>query len=140
MYVDRTGFSIAVPRSWTVSRRGPSCTSTSPAAARLLGIDQTDQPQPDPVADWRARRRTGSGGDFPGYQRVRLDAVDYFVKAADWEFTYLRDGVRLHMNNRGFITSPDQAYGMWWSTPDSQWDRDLPYLELFQRSFRPETA
>jgi len=76
-------------------------------------------------------------GDFPSYRRVRLEGVDYFLKAADWEFNYVRDGVRLHVNNRGFITSQHQAYGMWWSTPDSQWERYLADLQLIQRSFRP---
>jgi serine/threonine protein kinase len=138
MYVDRTGFSVAVPKSWTVSRRGSIVYFDEPGPGRLLGIDQTDEPEPDPVADWRAKEAYRvARGDFPDYHRIRLVAVDYFIKAADWEFTYVRDGVRLHVNNRGFITSPHQAYGMWWSTPDSDWNRFLPDLRLIQRSFRP---
>jgi hypothetical protein len=76
-------------------------------------------------------------GDFPQYQRVRIEAVSYFMKAADWEFSYLRGGARVHVNNRGFITSPTRAYGMWWSTPDSRWTEFHPDLELIQRSFVP---
>jgi hypothetical protein len=76
-------------------------------------------------------------GDFPSYQRVRLEPVDYFRKAADWEFTYVRGGQRLHVNNRGFVTSPTHAYGMWWSTPDNRWDQYLPDLRLIQRTFVP---
>jgi hypothetical protein len=76
-------------------------------------------------------------GDFPQYHRVRLVAVDYFVKAADWEFSYLRDGVRVHVNNRGFITSPHQAYGMWWSTLDRNWARYRSELTLIEASFVP---
>jgi eukaryotic-like serine/threonine-protein kinase len=137
-YVDRTGFSVAVPMSWTVSRRGSIVYFDEPGGGRLLGIDQTDHPQPDPVADWRGKEQYRvARGDFPSYRRVRLVAVDYFLKAADWEFTYVRNGVRLHVNNRGFITSAHQAYGMWWSTPDSDWDRFLPDLRLIERSFRP---
>lgn len=138
MYLDVTGFSVAVPKSWTISRRGSIVYFDEPGGGRLLGIDQTDEPQPDPVADWRGKERYRvARGDFPGYRRVRLVAVDYFLKAADWEFTYLRDGVRLHVNNRGFITSPHRAYGMWWSTPDSQWSTYLSDLQLIQRSFLP---
>ncbi len=138
MYTDRTGFSVAVPESWTVSRRGSIVYFNEPNGRRLLGIDQTDHPQPDPVADWSGKEAYRvSRGDFPSYQRVRLEAVEYFLNAADWEFTYVPDGVPLHVNNRGFITSPTQAYGMWWSTPDSQWAASLPDLRLIQASFRP---
>ena len=138
MYVDVTGFSVAVPVSWTVSRKGSIVYFDEPGPGRLLGVDQTDEPQWDPVADWRGKESYRvARGDFPSYRRVRLEAVDYFLKAADWEFTYVRDGVRLHVNNRGFITSQHQAYGMWWSTPDSQWERYLADLQLIQRSFRP---
>jgi hypothetical protein len=138
MYRDRTGFAVAVPRDWTVSRRGTMVYFAEPGGGRLLGIDQTDRPRPDPVADWAGKEAYRvARGDFPSYQRVRLEAVDYFRKAADWEFTYVRSGERLHVNNRGFVTSPTQAYGMWWSTPDSRWDDYLPDLRLIQRTFVP---
>jgi eukaryotic-like serine/threonine-protein kinase len=137
-YKDRTGFAVAVPARWRVSREGTIVYFREPNGSRLLGIDQTDRPRPDPVKDWRGKERYRvNQGDFPGYERVRLEAVDYFDKAADWEFTYVRSGTRLHVNNRGFITSPTQAYGMWWSTADSNWERYLPDLRLIQRSFVP---
>jgi hypothetical protein len=138
MYRDRTGFAVAVPRHWTVSRRGTMVYFSEPGGGRLLGIDQTDRPQPDPVADWEGKEAYRvARGDFPSYRRVRLVPVDYFREAADWEFTYVRGGQRLHVNNRGFVTSPTQAYGMWWSTPDSRWKQYLPDLRLIQRSFVP---
>jgi serine/threonine protein kinase len=138
LHRDPTGFTVAVPASWTISRRGTIVYFDEPNGGRLLGIDQTKQPQPDPVADWTGKERYRvARGDFPNYERVRLEAVDYFTKAADWEFKYTRDGVRLHVNNRGFITSPTQAYGMWWSTPDSQWAASVNDLALIQRSFTP---
>jgi len=137
-YHDRTGFSVAVPANWAVSRRGSIVYFSDPSGDRLLGIDQTDEPQWDPVADWAGKEDYRvARGDFPSYRRVRLQAVDYFIKAADWEFTYLRGGTRLHVNNRGFITSTRQAYGMWWSTPDNRWDRYQSDLALIQRTFVP---
>jgi hypothetical protein len=78
-----------------------------------------------------------ANGDFPGYRRVRLERVDYFRSAADWEFTYLSSGSRLHVNNRGFVVADDRAYGLWWSTLDSRWDDYRDDLELIQRSFVP---
>jgi eukaryotic-like serine/threonine-protein kinase len=138
-YTDRTGFSVAVPDGWVISRQGSIVYFNEPGGSRLLGIDQTDHPQPDPVADWQGKEQYRvARGDFPAYQRVRLEAVDYFIKAADWEFTYNdSDGDRRHVNNRGFITSPHQAYGMWWSTLDKDWAANRPNLELIERSFIP---
>jgi hypothetical protein len=43
----------------------------------------------------------------------------------------------VHVLNRGFITAPDQAYGMWWSTSDSSWAANLDALRLIQDSFTP---
>ena len=64
--------------------------------------------------------------------------VDYFDKAADWEWTYTsRNGNRLHVVNRGFITSPTQAYGIYWSTLDSSWAANQKNFALVVGSFRP---
>jgi serine/threonine protein kinase len=137
-YTDETGFSVAVPTGWSVSRNGTIVYFREPAGGRYFGIDQTDQPQPDPVADWTGKEAYRvARGDFPDYQRIRIEAVDYFQKAADWEFTYRVGDERVHVLNRGFITSPTRAYGMWWSTPDSQWSGSLDDLALVQRTFTP---
>lgn len=107
-----------------------------PGGSRLLLIDQTNSPKPDPVADWRqqeqARRDT-----YDDYSRIRIEPVDYFRKAADWEFTYAARSGRQHVLNRGVITSPTQAYGIYWSTPESQWDSSQPLLRTITRNFRP---
>jgi eukaryotic-like serine/threonine-protein kinase len=137
-YRDRTGFAVAVPDGWRVSRRGSIVYFRDPDGSRLLGIDQTDQPQPDPVADWTAKERYRvARGDFPGYRRVRIAPVDYFLKAADWEFTYVQGGQRVHVVNRGVITSPQQAYGLWWRTPDREWAANLANFRLITDSFQP---
>jgi serine/threonine protein kinase len=138
LYRDRTGFAVAVPEGWTVSRRGTMVYFREPGGGRLLGIDQTDQPKPDPVADWtRQEARRVAAGDWNDYRRVRIDPVDYFIKAADWEFTYAGTSGRVHVINRGFITSPRKAYAIYWSTPDSQWAANLGNFRLIAQSFQP---
>ncbi len=140
-YRDRTGFTVAVPDGWSVSRRGSIVYFRDPDGSRLLGIDQTDQPQPDPVADWTSKEQYRvAHGDFPGYVRIKIAPVDYFTKAADWEFTYLRNGVRVHVVNRGVITSPHQAYGIWWQTPDSEWDANLANFHIVTGSLQPRAG
>ena len=133
---DPTGFSLPVPSSWTVERQNGRVYFREPGGSRLLLIDQTDAPKPDPVADWRqqeeARRDT-----YDDYRRIRIEPVDYFRKAADWEFTYAVRTGRQHVLNRGVITSPTQAYGIYWSTPESQWASSQPLLRTITRNFRP---
>ena len=110
-----------------------------PATGRVLGIDQTDKPEPDPVADWRSKATYRVGhGDFPNYVEVHIQPVEYFQRGADWEFTFDRRGVRQHVNNRGVITSPTQAYGFYWQTTDADWAAARPDLQLVFDSFRPK--
>ncbi len=135
-YKDKTGFAVYVPEGWTRSQdrtmvyfRGDN---------KVLGIDQTDKPKSNPVKDWRGQAdyRT-SRGDFPGYKEIKIESVDYFRKAADWEFTFNRNGSRRHVNNRGTVVADDKAYGFWWETSDSAWDDSRDDLQLVFDSFVP---
>jgi eukaryotic-like serine/threonine-protein kinase len=135
-YTDPTGFSLFVPEGWTRSKEGTIVYFRS--KGRVLGIDQTRTPAPDPVADWKGKAEYRRGrGDFPGYRQVHIKEVDYFRKAADWEFTFNRSSGRVHVNNRGFITAKNQAYGIWWETPDRSWNDTRDDLDLVFRSFEP---
>ena len=137
-YRDETGFAVAVPIGWTVVRRNGIVYFDEPNGGRLLGIDQTDQPKSDPVADWEQQEAARlSAGDFPRYERIGIRTCDYFVACADWEFRYTSRGTRVHVNNRGVVVSDNRAYGFWWSTPDSQWTASLPYLDVIFRTFQP---
>ncbi|HEY2674919.1 MAG TPA: hypothetical protein VGJ07_31700, partial [Rugosimonospora sp.] len=140
MFHDPTGFSVAVPDGWTLSHSGSIVYFHDPSGGRLLGIDQTNQPKSNPVADWttQAQYRVAHG-DFPGYQQIKIAAVPYHVAAADWEFTYNKDGVRTHVINRGAVFGPHQAYGFYWSTPDSSWTQNLPNFNLIMSTFQGRT-
>jgi hypothetical protein len=137
-YRDRTGFSVYVPADWTRSRERTMVYFRGDG--RVLGIDQTDTPAPNPVADWEGKAEYRQGrGDFPSYREVHIKSVDYWRKAADWEFTFVRGGTRQHVNNRGFIVADDRAYGIWWQTSDSGWSAARDDLDLIFDSFRPAT-
>ncbi|MCO8269822.1 serine/threonine protein kinase [Actinoplanes sp. TRM 88003] len=139
-YRDQTGFAVYVPEGWTRSREKTMVYFRDSTTGRVLGIDQTRKPAPDPVADWRGKADYRvSIGDFPSYREIHIREVDYFQKAADWEFTFTRNGTRQHVNNRGVITSSKQAYGFYWQTPDSSWTRYRDDLQLVFDSFRPRS-
>jgi eukaryotic-like serine/threonine-protein kinase len=133
-----SGFKVPVPEGWTYRDDGNGRARWSePNGNRFLLIDQTRNPKPDPLVDWQqneAARRDG----YANYDRVRLARVKYFRSAADWEFTYnANSGTRLHVLNRGFITAPDQAYSIYWSTPDSQWQASKGMLDVIVKGFQP---
>ncbi|MGA8115094.1 MAG: serine/threonine protein kinase, partial [Actinocatenispora sp.] len=136
-YHDRTGFSLAVPDGWSIEHDAQLLYVRDPHSSRYLMVDQTDQPKSDPVADWtrqEASRRSG----WPGYHRIGIHSVDYFRTAADWEFTYDGDGGRrVHALNRGVVTGDHQAYGLFWSAPDSEWQSDLRYWHTFTATLHP---
>ena len=138
-YRDTTGFSVYVPKGWNRSREGSMVYFRDPATGRVLGIDQTTKPASNPVADWRGKASYRvARGDFPGYDEIRIVSVRYWLKAADWEFTFNGRTSRQHVNNRGFVVAKDQAYGIWWQTRHADWAAARPDLQLVFDSFRPK--
>ncbi|WP_433047251.1 protein kinase domain-containing protein [Dactylosporangium sp. CS-033363] len=134
-YHDETGFSVYMPAGWKKSFDGPRIYFRG--NGRTLGIDQTNDPQPDPVADWKAQEKDRGGSYYKNYTGLGIRKVDnYFVAAADWEFTY-SNGPQ-HVNNRGIVTSDHQAYGIWWSTSESDWSGARGDLDIIFASFRPK--
>jgi hypothetical protein len=92
------------------------------------------------VADWRGKADYRvARGDFPGYREIHIVAVPYFRKAADWEFTFNGSSARQHVNNRGFVVSNTQAYGIYWQTRDADWAAARKDLQLIFDSFRPKS-
>ncbi|MEE6309312.1 protein kinase [Plantactinospora veratri] len=136
LYQDRTGFSVPVPNRWTVSREGPRVKFNDPDSRRFLMIDQTNNPRPDPVADWREQERARRS-TYRNYELVTIRAVDYWLKAADWEWLHDEDGVRMHVRNRGFVTSSKKAYAIRWDTEAADWDRELATFKIIADGFRP---
>lgn len=136
IYQDETGFSLAIPTGWQVSTEGPRRVFTDPATGRFLKVDQTDTPQTDPVADWEAQEDSIS---LTGYERIRIERAAWRNwDAADWEFTWQGDNGPVHVLNRNVITEPgEQAYALYWSTPESEWEDSFQTFEVFERTFRP---
>jgi serine/threonine protein kinase len=140
-YHDPTGFSIAMPDGWNVSHQGHYVYLKPPSGASFLLIDQSDQPQPDPLADWQ-QQEANRRATYAGYHRIRLAAISYpqAQKAADWEFTYYSNGVLTHVLNRNVLANAQHAYALYWSTPQSGWSADYPIFEVLARTFQPAGA
>jgi hypothetical protein len=133
-----TGFSIAVPDGWRVSHQGHYVYLLPPSGGDFLLIDQSDHPQPNPLADWQ-QQEANRESTYPGYHRIRLESVHYAQaeKAADWEFTYYHQGVLTHVLNRNILANAHHAYALYWSTPESQWDQSWHIFKVLAATFRP---
>jgi len=129
---------MPVPASWSVSHQGTETYfQENTGQRRLLIVDQTRTPAKNPVKDWQtkeAERRSG----YRDYRSLGIHKVDFWDNAADWEYLRTSDrGNRLHVRKRGFITAPDQAYGMTLSTPYATWNANRSLLNLIYRGFKP---
>jgi eukaryotic-like serine/threonine-protein kinase len=138
-YTDPTGFSIGVPAGWQISHSGHYVYITDPANGGIfLLIDQSDQPQPNALTDWQ-QQAAARESSYPDYHLIMLRAVSYpqAEQAADWEFTYDRNGVLVRILNRNVLANARHAYALYWSTPVSDWNAYYRFFQVFAATFRP---
>ena len=138
-FTNSTGFSIGVPQGWQISHVGHYVYITDPDNGGIyLLIDQSDQPKSNPLADWE-QQQANRESSYPDYHLIRLESVDYpqAEKAADWEFTYDRNGVLVHILNRNVLANAHHAYALYWSTPEVDWNSYYRYFRAFAATFRP---
>jgi len=138
-FVNATGFSLAVPDGWQISHVGHYVYIRNPANSGIfLLIDQSDQPKTDPLADWQ-QEAAARQSTYPDYHLILLRAVQYpqAEKAADWEFTYSRNGIAVEVLNRNVLANAHHAYALYWSTPVSNWSTYYHYFLTFAATFRP---
>jgi eukaryotic-like serine/threonine-protein kinase len=138
-FTNSTGFSIGVPEGWQISHVGHYVYLTDPSNSGIyLLIDQSDTPQPNALADWEQQAANRASG-YPDYHLIRLQSVAYpqAEQAADWEFTYVRDGILVHILNRNVLANAHHAYALYWSTPESDWSAYYHYFQAFAATFRP---
>jgi hypothetical protein len=138
-FTNSTGFSIGVPDGWQIQHVGHYVYVKDPSDGNIfLLIDQSDQPKPDPLADWQ-QQAANRAGTYPDYHLIRLQSVNYpqAEKAADWEFTYNRNGVLVHILNRNILANAHHAYALFWSVPEAKWNAYHRYFQAFAATFRP---
>ncbi|GAA2207100.1 hypothetical protein GCM10009850_025580 [Nonomuraea monospora] len=143
-YRSTTGrFQIAVPARWQPEKNPDrdSITFKGPGTTGTLIVEWTipDIPWDDPERHWLGlEKEIQAKGEFQRYKRIGITPTAYLgVKAADWEFTRLRDGRTIHVINRGFHTEDGRPYALYWETPQSSWAGDRHYFTTFLKTFKP---
>jgi hypothetical protein len=136
LYQDRSGFSVPLPDG--VRPTGSTSELRFRWNNRLLILAQTDKPQPDPFKDWQQQERERAGAQYRNYRKIKLERVDYFQSAADWEFTYTTEnGNEQHALKRNFLTSDTQAYSINWYTTPGDWNAAKKDLQVIYQGFKP---
>jgi hypothetical protein len=138
-FTNSTGFSIGVPDGWRIQHVGHYVYVQDPSNGGIfLLIDQSDQPKPNALADWQ-QQAANRAASYPGYHLIRLQSVNYpqAQQAADWEFTYDRSGVTVHILNRNILANAHHAYALYWSVPETLWNAYYRYFQAFAATFRP---
>ncbi|MFC5830827.1 serine/threonine-protein kinase [Nonomuraea insulae] len=137
------GFQIALPRQWRATKN-PARDSVTFKGAGVPGtmiVEWTvpDLPWQDPVKHWAAlEAEIRAKGEFQQYKRIGITSTRYLgMEASDWEFTRMRDGVLIHVINRGFHTADGRPYALYWESPHARWARDRHYFDTFVKAFRP---
>jgi eukaryotic-like serine/threonine-protein kinase len=138
-FTNSTGFSIGVPAGWQISHVGHYVYIQDPSSPGVfLLIDQSNTPKPNPLADWQ-QQAANRESTYQDYHLIRLQSVRYpqAEKAADWEFSYVRNGQAVRVLNRNVLANSDHAYALYWTTPDSAWNADYHFFQAFAATFRP---
>ncbi|MBL7492861.1 hypothetical protein [Frankia sp. AgW1.1] len=143
-YVDAAGWSLAYPSSWKrAAGAGGAGTVdfTNPTTGTVLRVGSVGQAPASILRDWLTNFETASQGGPMGltdYQRLRLAPVGTGDGSteADWEYTYSKDGGKVHVLSRG-ADRGGHGYLLSWQTEDKQWASDQGLRRQLFATFRP---
>ncbi|RKN15002.1 serine/threonine protein kinase [Micromonospora musae] len=122
VYSDRSGYAVPAPRDWRIVRHGTTVEFHEPDGERMLAVSRTDAPGNDPVAELTEREAGSADGTYRDYRRIEIVAVNYGLRAADWEWVYTAEsGTVLHARQRTFATADRQGFRILWSAPEEAW-------------------
>ncbi|BCL15643.1 serine/threonine protein kinase [Micromonospora sagamiensis] len=138
MHKDPTGFAMPLPVGWTRSQGPTYVTFREPNGVREVVIDRTDRPGSDAAKAWRDIE-PARAGRVNNYQFLGIKECEgYWKTCADWEWLETRDGTRIHVRNRGFVTASNRGYAIRWEVAASEWEQNLDEFDLIAKGFVPD--
>ncbi|MEV7329178.1 protein kinase [Micromonospora sp. NPDC093244] len=138
LHKDPVGFSLPIPDGWVRSQPDSDTVvfDESNGPGELL-VQWTPTPAKDAVKDWqdkepdRKRRVTN-------YQYLSIERCNFWKTCADWEWLETRDGQRIHVRNRGFVTASNRGYALRWEIAEKDWQANLPNFDRIAKGFVPD--
>lgn len=135
-YRDDPRFLVPVPDGWQARRDGERAEFREPDGSRILVVGELRPVPTDLVAELRARE-AAQRRRYGDYRRVRLAALPYQARAAEWEWTYTdEDGTPTQMVSRAFVGHNGHAYSIDWTTSAAEWSASAAVFALIADGFQ----
>ncbi|HSV66639.1 MAG TPA: serine/threonine-protein kinase [Mycobacteriales bacterium] len=134
----RGTYTVSVPQGWVAEpgQRGVVDVQDPADSGRFLRFI-SDRSGRDPLAVLRSEE-PGFAKRYPSYTKISLGVVDFRgFDAADWEFTFVKDGVTKHVLYRTFRVDR-RRYGIYLSAPDPQFAAVRQHFDAAAASFTPQ--
>ncbi|MET8119199.1 protein kinase [Micromonospora sp. NPDC005189] len=138
LHKDPAGFSLPIPDGWVRKQVDGSTVvfDESNGPGELL-VQWTNRPEKDAYADWQSKE--SSRKNFVNnYQNLGIVRCNVGRTCADWEWLETRDGTRIHVRNRGFVTASDRGYALRWEIAEKDWRANLPNFDRIAKGFVPD--
>jgi hypothetical protein len=132
---DPSGYRIAVPQAWRMSRIGTLQCFRDPSSPRAIAVLDQGRRDGDPaelLAD--GERAWREEAQLTDYRRLGIANAHYDEGAADLEYTYRVDGMALHGTNR-MLRIDGRLFTLFWLTTDFSWSSDQALLDFLRPSF-----
>ncbi|TDC29201.1 serine/threonine protein kinase [Micromonospora sp. 15K316] len=135
---DPVGFSLPIPKGWIRSAGGTWVRYADPNGVGELTIDRTSNPGSDAAKAWRDIE-PDRASLVNNYENLGIHSIDCRWKTcADWDWLETRDGTRIHVRNRGFVTAHNRGFALRWEVAQKDWTASLPNFEMIFREFVPD--
>ncbi|WP_327032891.1 serine/threonine-protein kinase [Micromonospora ureilytica] len=138
LHRDPAGFALPIPDGWVRRqvRRDTVVFDESNGPGELL-VQWTPTPKDDAYADWQSIEG-GRKNEVINYEKIDIVRCTFWKTCADWEWLETRDGQRIHVRNRGFVTAKNRGYALRWEIADKDWQANLPNFDRIAKGFQPD--
>lgn len=138
LHRDPTGFALPIPDGWVRSQvDGNTVVFNQSNGPGELLVQWTSTPAPDAVKDWQGQESSRKRF-VTNYQNLGIKACDFWKTCGDWEWLETRDGQRIHVRNRGFVTASNRGYALRWEIAEKDWQANLPNFDRIATGFVPD--
>ncbi|MET7862161.1 serine/threonine-protein kinase [Micromonospora taraxaci] len=138
LHRDPAGFALPIPDGWVRSQVDGNTVvfNQSNGPGKLL-VQWTNSPKKDAVKDWQGQE-PNRASRVKNYQNLGIVACDFWKTCGDWEWLETRDGQRIHVRNRGFVTASNRGYALRWEIAEKDWQANLPNFDRIAKGFVPD--
>ncbi|MET8039947.1 protein kinase [Micromonospora sp. NPDC005215] len=138
LHRDPAGFALPIPDGWVRRQDGSDTVvfDESNGPGELL-VQWTPTPKEDAYKDWLSIE-SGRASRVKNYQLLGIKRCDFWKTCGDWEWLETRDGTRIHVRNRGFVTASNRGYALRWEIAEKDWQANLPNFDRIAKGFVPD--